>query len=81
MVGADTCVCRNIRVRLQGHLKAYGVGGTTNMGRCKSVSWRGEGGEASMGGRVFDAVVTSYDLCRLVMTLLRINTLLLLCQG
>jgi hypothetical protein len=81
MFGADTHICRNTRVRLWGHLEAYGVGAGTSPGRCKGVSWRGEGVAAKFGGRVCDVIVTLHDLRRLEMVLPRLGPCLLLCLG
>ena len=84
MIGADTCVCSYTRVRLRGHLEAYGVGDTTTAtDGCMGVSWRGTGCGwwPMMGGRVCNVVVTFFDLHRLEMAVAMLGGLLLLCQG
>ncbi len=82
MVRADNIACSTIpHVRLRVHPEAYGVGGTTTTVRCKGVSWRGELGRGSLGGRVCDVVVTPCNLHRLAITQPLIDSFLLLCQG
>jgi len=78
---ADMRVCRTTRVRLRGHLEAYGVGGGTTKGRCKGVLWRGEGVSDVCWADLLCGFVTPCDLCRLEMARPQLDSLLLPCQG
>ena len=46
---ADALICSITRVRLRGHLEAYGVGDGTTTDRCEGVLWGGAEGGARCG--------------------------------